>query len=189
MLHGIPLKGSLKDHGAIKAEINSFLLRILAVKNPEELKKLVDGIPPGINAFTAFLNALLGKFLGPGGPGGPPSPAVLAAGLAALKAHIGVLLNPQQADIEIDYGDPEIGMFKVDVYRTVGGGDVLLGSRVVTRNDTIKSVIDSIKGGNPNQRCIVSTYKSFLNSLGPKDYYATFNHLKLTRDQVELFLI
>jgi len=79
--------------------------------------------------------------------------------------------------------------FKVDLYKNTGGGDVLLGSRTVTRNDTIKSVIDSVKGSNPNQRCIVTSHKNFLNSIGPKDYYVTFGNLRLQYEQVELWLI
>ena len=86
-------------------------------------------------------------------------------------------------------GEPEINMFKVFVYRAQNKEDILIGTATANRSQTLKSVIDGVKGANPNQRCIVSNGKTFVTSLDPKDYYVTFANLKLRYDQAELTLI
>ena len=86
-------------------------------------------------------------------------------------------------------GDPDVEYFRVSVYRTQNNKDNLLGSSTVNKSATIKSVIDSIKGGNPNYRCLVSCGKMLVTSLDPKDYYTTFAHFRLKYEQVELYLI
>jgi hypothetical protein len=86
-------------------------------------------------------------------------------------------------------GEPEINMFRVFVYKAQNNEDILLGTATANRSQTLKSVIDGVKGANPNQRCIVSNGKTFITSLDPKDYYVTFGNLKLKYDQAELTLI
>jgi hypothetical protein len=88
-----------------------------------------------------------------------------------------------------DNGEPELMMFKVYVYRTGRNGDDLLAHSTANRSQTIKSVLDGVKGANPSQRCIVSSGKQFVTSLDPRDYYTTFANLRLRYDQAELTLI
>ena len=88
-----------------------------------------------------------------------------------------------------DNGEPELMMFKVYVYRTGRNGDDLLASSTANRSQSIKSVLDAVKGANPSQRCIVSSGKQFVTSLDPKEYYTTFANLRLRYPQAELTLI
>jgi hypothetical protein len=91
-----------------------------------------------------------------------------------------------------DNGEPELMLFKVYVYRmgrNERNGDDLLAHATASRSQTIKSVLDGVKGANPNQRCIVSSGKQFVTSLDPKDYYTTFANLRLRYPQAELTLI
>ena len=123
----------------------------------------------------------------------PISPTLITKVLLAFKKLVPIpeeeSKQTREYNLDYDGGDPDISVFTVHVYKNTGHGDVLLGSRTVRTTDTIKSVIDSVKGANPNQRCIVTCYKNFLNSLGPKDYYVPFGNLRLKYDQVELWLI
>ena len=80
-------------------------------------------------------------------------------------------------------------MFRVFVYKIGKTDDILLATATANRSQTIKSVIDGVKGANPNQRCLVSSGKMFVTSLDPKDYYITFGNLRLKYDQAELTLI
>jgi hypothetical protein len=88
-----------------------------------------------------------------------------------------------------DNDEPDLMMFRVYVYRTGRNGDDLLASSTANRSQTIKSVLDAVKGANPSQRCIVSSGKQFVTSLDPKDYYTTFANLRLRYPQAELTLI
>jgi hypothetical protein len=99
------------------------------------------------------------------------------------------LTNPTQ-NVLIDYGEPDIQTYNIKIYKSMGkNGDTLLGSTSAHRTQTIKSVLDTIKGGSSSQRCIVTSYHNFVNSIGPKDYYATLSNLRLKNNQVELYLI
>jgi hypothetical protein len=117
---------------------------------------------------------------------GGPSPPPIVAPSTAVASSISKVLRPSL----IDYGDPEFSSYNVRVYKSTGNrGDTLLGSTVASSGQTIKSVLDSIKGAGVSQRCIVTSHHNFVNSIGPKDYYVSFNNLRLRNGNVELFLI
>jgi hypothetical protein len=96
----------------------------------------------------------------------------------------------QERTPRIDSGDADIQTYNVKVFKSMGkNGDTLLGSTSVHRSQTIKSVLDSIKGGSSSQRCVITSYHNFVNSIGPKDYYVTLSNLRLKNPQLELYLI
>ena len=162
-----------------------------AIRNLEEARRKLVRSKASVVALPASASASASAPI-------PIAPALVPideekAVLLALKKLLPIpeeeSKQTREYNLDYDGGDPDISVFTVHVYKNTGHGDVLLGSRTVRTTDTIKSVIDSVKGANPNQRCIVTCYKNFLNSLGPKDYYVPFGNLRLKYDQVELWLI
>jgi len=67
--------------------------------------------------------------------------------------------------------------------------DIHLGSTRASKNQTINDVLNSVKGGNQSKRCIITSYNNFVNSIGSKDYFVSFNNLRLKHGKVELYLI
>lgn len=100
------------------------------------------------------------------------------------------LARPPSKDDYYSSGDAEITSFKVYVYKNeFNRGDVLLSSGSASRANTVKSILDGVKGANNSRRCIVSSGKIFITSLEPKDYYQTLASLHPKYDSVELYLI
>jgi hypothetical protein len=142
------------------------------------------------NSFTSLMldEALFHPCRTPG-PTPGPTPTPVPGPRPVPRPHRRTLPQPIVEVQDYISGDPDVEYFKVTVYRTQNNRDHLLGSSTVNKSTTIKTVIDSIKGGNPNMRCLVSSGKMLVTSLDPKDYYTTFAHFRLKYDQVELFLI
>lgn len=102
------------------------------------------------------------------------------AGIVLVNTPKTINFNP-----DTDSYDIRPTTFNVKVSRN----DQPLGQVIVNGNTTIKSILDSIKGGSNSRRCIISSYNKFLNSIGPQDYSVPLNNLRLKHGQVELSLI
>jgi hypothetical protein len=91
---------------------------------------------------------------------------------------------------DYDTGDAPIQTYRVSVNKILkNNSKVPLGTVMVNRAATIKSVLDGIKDANPSTRCMVSGGSMFITSLDPSAYYTQFYNLRLKYDQVELDLI
>jgi hypothetical protein len=91
---------------------------------------------------------------------------------------------------DYDAGDAPIQTYKVSVNKILrNNSKVPLGTVMVNRSATIKSVLDGMKDANPSTRCMVSGGSMFITSLDPSAYYTQFYNLRLKYDQVELDLI
>lgn len=98
--------------------------------------------------------------------------------------------NSTNAAAYIDYGEPVIPILDVSVHKLGRNNNkIFLANKPVNRYTTVKGLLDQVRDANPSTRCLVSSGGMFVTSLGPSDYYSSFDSLGIKHQSLELELI
>ena len=98
--------------------------------------------------------------------------------------------NSTNAAAYVDYGEPVIPILDVSVHKLERNNNKrFLATKPVNRYTTVKALLDQVRDANPSTRCLVSSGGMFVTSLGPSDYYSSFDSLGIKHQSLELELI
>ena len=98
--------------------------------------------------------------------------------------------NSTNAAAYVDYGEPVIPILDVSVHKLGRNNNkIFLANKPVNRYTTVKTLLDQVRDANPSTRCLVSSGGMFVTSLGPSDYYSSFDSLGIKHQALELELI